>query len=226
MYKYESDLTGKEKRQIEIEKLKKMTFPEKMSHMWAYHKLILFLPLILIVLIAVIANMIENNRYKTVLSIGVIDSAMFLSTEDAAVALEELLGIDNKYSQIMIDNSFVTNGGELTAESVQKFTVVTAAKGMDILITTKPVYETYHDNGFFRELTDIFSQEELAAMNVVNNNAVDISGVANNEKFFGVKYDPAYFTVLVNVDLDEVDQDGVSKRDMIRHFFERVYQNK
>ena len=37
--RYESDMTPKEKRELEKKKLKQMTFPQKVEYIWAYYKL-------------------------------------------------------------------------------------------------------------------------------------------------------------------------------------------
>ena len=40
--RYESDMTRKEKMQLEKEKLSKMNFKEKLAYIWEYYKAVIF----------------------------------------------------------------------------------------------------------------------------------------------------------------------------------------
>ena len=221
MHKFESDMTPKEKRQAEIKKLKKMTLSEKASHMWAYHKLILFMPLIVIVLVISIFRWVENSRFQSVLSIAVTDS-IEMDTRVVAEEIKSLLNIENRYSTISLDNAFFTIDGELNMESVQKFAVVVSARGLDIFITREQLFKTQIDQGIFMDLNEIFSIEELAQMDLLGHYGISVGDSAFILNDMKVPYSPVYLGVIANVDLNEVDHDGVAKIDMIRDFYFHV----
>ena len=73
--KHESDLTKKEKRLLEKEKLKVMDWKGKLQYIWMYYKVWIFAAIGIVFLAFGIRSWIENARIKTFLSIAVVDSA-------------------------------------------------------------------------------------------------------------------------------------------------------
>ena len=218
VHRYESDLTPKEKRQMEIEKIKSLPFPKKVEHMWTYHKLILASPIILVALIVLGHGWIQNIRTDQVLSIA-ITNGFEADIEWLANVTEERLNIDNPFSEVMVDPNFITIDGEFDMNSIQKFTVIVAAGGMDILISNPSIYELYRDQGLFWNLNEIFSEEELSALNLVDNYAIEITHYPTVVERLNLFYDTVYFMVISNIVLDEENHDGVTKRELIRDFY-------
>jgi hypothetical protein len=221
MHKYESDLTPKEKRQMEFDKIKNLPFPKKLEHMWAYHKLILATPIILILLIVFALNIIQNIRTESVLNIA-ITNGFEVDVEWLNDLTRERLNIENQYSEVMIDPSYITIDGEFDMGSVQKFTVMIAAGEMDILISNPDIYEIYKGQGFFMNMNEIFTHEELLESQLVDNYALEITHYHVVAQELNLFYDTVYFMVISNVDLDEVNHDGVMKRELIRGFYQYV----
>ena len=218
MHKFESDMTVREKRHQEIEKLKKMSFKEKVSHMWAYHKLILFMPVIILVLVVSVFRWIENSRYETVLHIAISDSA-WIDTDEVAKEIKTLLNIDNRFSVIGLDNTYFTRDGELTMESVQKFAVVVANRRMDIFITGEDLFDLYMPQEIFMNLHDLFTSEELAEMELLDGYGIYVGDSDFIRNQLDIIYSPVFLGVISNVDLEEVNQDGGFKKDLIRDFY-------
>jgi hypothetical protein len=221
MHKYESDLTPKEKRQMEFDKIKSLPFPKKMEHMWAYHKLILSTPIILILLIVFAYNMVQNIRTESVLNIA-ITNGFETDVEWLTELTRERLNIENQFSEVTIDPNYITIDGEFDMSSVQKFVVIVAAGEMDILISNPDIYEIYKEQEFFMNMSEIFTQEELSKSNLVDNYALEITHYQRVAQELNLFYDTIYFMVISNVELDEVNHDGMSKRDLIRGFYQYV----
>ena len=224
MHKYESDLTAKEKRQLEWEKIKGMSFKNKVSHIWAYHKPILAAPVIAIFLIVTIVNIVIQNRYENVLSIAVINGLHVNDTDARDVSLKERLELEHPHSTILIDPNFTFVDGALTMESVQKIVVFIAAGQIDILITNQYLFENYVEQEMLLDLGEIFSEYELAEMNLVQRYGIDITeAVDMNIEYFGIFYEPVYLTVIVNVDLEGETLEGVTRRELIRRLYFDLY---
>ena len=221
MYKYESDLTPKEKRQLEIEKIKSLPPKDKLEHMWAYHKLILFLPIILVALVIFTYQFIQNVRTETVLRIAVVDSTR-ADVENVIEELRKQLNVHNRFSEISIDTNYFTSDGEFDMQSIQKFTVIVAAGGMDVLISSSGIYDFYIDAGLFLDLNHVFTAEELTEMNVIDSYAIDITDSSIAREVLRLYYSPIYFMVIGNAEVDEINHDGMTKRELIRGFFEFV----
>jgi len=221
MHRYESDLTAKEKRKLEIEKIKGLSFKEKVEHMWAYHKLILTSPILLVLLIVFVHSFIQNSRMESVLNIG-ISGGFEAEVEEIVELTKERLHIENRFSQIMIDTTYVTIDGSFDISSAQKFVVIVAAGGMDILITNPGVYEFHKEHEFFMDLREFFSEEELSTMNHTDHYAINITYYPVVKEKFNLPYETVYFMVIANVELDEVNHDGMTKRELIRGFYRYV----
>ena len=224
MHKYESDLTAKEKRKLEWEKIKGMNFKEKITHVWTYHKLLLAAPVIAVFLIVTIVNIIIQNRYENVLSIAVINGLHVSDMDETVGSLKERLEIEHPHSTILIDPNFIFVDGALTMESVQKIVVFIAAGQIDLLITNEYLLANYIEQEMLLDLGEIFYQSELAQMNLVERYGIDISEfVEINQDYFGVFYEPVYLTVIVNVDLEEETLEGVTRRELIRRLYFALY---
>jgi hypothetical protein len=221
MHKYESDLTSKEKRQMEIEKIKSLSLSGKVEHMWAYHKLIVVSPIILILLLIFAHGMIRNIRTESVLNIA-ITNGFETDVELLTDMTREKLNIENRFSEVMIDPNYITIDGEFDMASVQKFTVIVAARGMDILISSPDIYEHYKEQGLFANMNEIFTQEELSDSHLVDNYALKITNYQIVAEGLNLFYETIYFMVISNVDLDEVNHDGMSKRELVRGFYQYV----
>jgi len=225
MHRYESDLTAKEKRQMEIEKIKGLSFKEKLEHMWTYHKFILASPILLVLLIVFVHSFIQNSRMESVLNIG-ISGGFEAEVEEIVELTKERLHIENRFSQIMIDTTYVTIEGSFDISSAQKFVVIVAAGGMDILITNPGVYEFHKEHEFFMDLRELFSEEELSTMTLVDNYAIDITSYSVVREKFNLPYETIYFMVIANVEIDEVNPEGRTRGEMVRGFYRYVIAEK
>ena len=224
MHRYESDLTAKEKRKLEWEKIKGMGFKDKVSHIWTYHKLILATPVIAIFIIVTVVNIVIQNRYENVLSIAVINGLHVNDTDVRDASIKERLEIEHPHSTILIDPNFLFMDGALTMESVQKIVVFIAAGQIDLLITNQYLFADYVAQEMLLDLGEIFYEDELATMNLVQRYGIDITESADiNMEYFGIFYEPVYLTVILNVELEEETLEGVTRRELIRRFYFDLY---
>ena len=71
--RYESDMTPKEKRELERKKLKQMTAGQKLEYIWAYYKPHMAVALGIILLIVFIGQMIYRSQFDTVFYAAIIN---------------------------------------------------------------------------------------------------------------------------------------------------------
>ena len=72
--KHESDLTKKEKRLLEREKLKEMGLGGKLQYIWMYYKGAIFGLIGCMILLCLIADVYKNAQKETLLAISVFDA--------------------------------------------------------------------------------------------------------------------------------------------------------
>jgi len=206
---------------MEIEKIKSLPFPKKVEHMWAYHKLILASPIILIALIVFAHGWIQNLRTDQVLSIA-ITNGFETDVEGLIQLTRERLGIENRFSEVIIDPNFTVIDGEFDVNSVQKFTVIVAAGGLDVLISGPEIYRHYKEFGFFLNMSEVFTEEEITNLNLVDDFAIEITHYPVVGEGLNLFHETIYLMVISNVDLEEENHDGMTKRELIRGFYKHV----
>lgn len=159
--KHESDLTKKEKRELERMKLGSMSLGGKLQYIWAYYKPQIFGLIGVIAVFFIGKDIYQNAQIKTSLSVMVIDSTGS-AQEAAAKKLEEDLGIsDDPYHRVSLDESVRTGQSqkELDTYSQMSFTTKIAAKGVDILIAPEEFFDTLNGDDYFADLTEMLPQE-------------------------------------------------------------------
>lgn len=203
--KHESDLTKKEKRELERMKLGSMSLGGKLQYIWAYYKPQLFGLIGVIVVFFIGKDIYQNAQIKTSLSVMVIDSTGS-AQEAAAKKLEEDLGIsDDPYHRVSLDESVRTGQSqkELDTYSQMSFTTKIAAKGVDILIAPEEFFDTLNGDDYFADLTEMLPQE------VYDSFGEDISkySVTLDSKELGelleVNYEPLKIGILSNSENSE-----------------------
>ena len=159
--KHESDLTKKEKRELERMKLGSMSLGGKLQYIWAYYKPQIFGLIGVIAVFFIGKDIYQNAQIKTSLSVMVINSTGS-AQEAAAKKLEEDLGIsDDPYHRVSLDESVRTGQSqkELDTYSQMSFTTKIAAKGVDILIAPEEFFDTLNGDDYFADLTEMLPQE-------------------------------------------------------------------
>ena len=203
--KHESDLTKKEKRELERMKLGSMSLGGKLQYIWAYYKPQIFGLIGVIAVFFIGKDIYQNAQIKTSLSVMVIDSTGS-AQEAAAKKLEEDLGIsDDPYHRVSLDESVRTGQSqkELDTYSQMSFTTKIAAKGVDILIAPEEFFDTLNGDDYFADLTEMLPQE------VYDSFGEDISkySVTLDSKELGelleVNYEPLKIGILSNSENSE-----------------------
>ena len=203
--KHESDLTKKEKRELERMKLGSMSLGGKLQYIWAYYKPQIFGMIGVIAVFFIGKDIYQNAQIKTSLSVMVIDSTGS-AQEAAAKKLEEDLGIsDDPYHRVSLDESVRTGQSqkELDTYSQMSFTTKIAAKGVDILIAPEEFFDTLNGDDYFADLTEMLPQE------VYDSFGEDISkySVTLDSKELGelleVNYEPLKIGILSNSENSE-----------------------
>ena len=93
-YKHETDLTKKEKRELEKMKLASMGWKGKLQYIWAYYKPQMAAIVAVIAIAFFVKDLYENSRIHTALTVMVIDS-YGTKQEEAEEKVQKALGIQD-----------------------------------------------------------------------------------------------------------------------------------
>lgn len=195
--KYESDMTPKEKRQAELEKLRGMSLGEKAGYLWTYYKIWLLVPVILIFVIWQGMQIYHNMQEVELLSVGVVDTN--LNTEEGQEAFEsdllELLGTGDENEVIALDTGL--SSGDDSASAMKRATVLGAGT-LDLMICGEELYDSYDAQGAFADWEEILGEDYGKYESYFVDGRLDLSRSAKWDSYGLVIYEPVYAGALVS----------------------------
>lgn len=198
--KHESDLTKKEKRELERQKLKSMNFWGKLQYIWAYYKAPIFGLIGVIVILSVIKDAYDNSKINTALAITVIDS-LGSDYETVQKDVETVLGVDeDEYQVVSLEQNLNTTEGGQELNPYGQMALVTKieAKAIDVMVMPENYYESLDVSGYFAEIKEVLGEETYASF---GSDADSYHVTVSSEEFaekFGIPYDPVCIAVLAN----------------------------
>jgi hypothetical protein len=202
--RYESDMTRKEKRDLEKKKLKSMSGKEKLGYIWAYYKLHMAACLGVILVCCVIGQIIYRAQFDTVFSAAVLNGGMG-DSEVMAEDFKKYIGDEDKYHEISIDSGmYFTGDDSADYTSVMKLTTLISAKEIDVVVATKAQFDKYQDLDAFIPMSELLTAEQMEAYgDSVSEYGIHIGNNEMLEEYGMTTGDDAYMGVFNYVeDLD------------------------
>ena len=190
-YKHETDLTKKEKRELEKMKLASMGWKGKLQYIWAYYKP----QMAAIVAVIAIAFFVKD------LTVMVIDS-YGTKQEEAEEKVQKALGIqDDPYEIVTVDESLRTgeDGVALESYSQMAFTTKVSARAVDVLIGSEDYMDGFEfKDEYFMDLTELLPEDVYQVFGEQNDKysiTIDSDELAEELE---VTYEPVKIGVLAN----------------------------
>ena len=199
--RYESDMTPKEKRELERKKLASMTLGQKIGYLWEYYKIWLLILAVVIMFISMFVTMYQNSQKINLMGLAVANSTTLSDTSGVTEDLIEMLGTGDEHETVTVDTSYYFNEDIANTDPniIMKFSTMVAAQSIDVLISSEHVMDYYKDQEMFLMPPEYLSEEQIAALgDRVSEYGVRIDGSSLLEKWDLVAYEPVYFTVIAN----------------------------
>ena len=157
---HESDLTDKQKRELEKEKLKGMSWGKRFQYIWMYYKPAMAAILGVIILIYGAVVIYHNAKVDTVLYMTVVD-AQDMDVSEITEDIREKLEWESKYQEVVIDLSLFMDGEEnkLNYTSQMAFSTKVGASTVDVVIMPENLYDSFQQSEYFMNLPDILDEE-------------------------------------------------------------------
>ncbi len=156
--KRESEMTRKEKRQLEIRKLKAMGTGGKIEYIWMYYKVWLAAALLAAAAVYLGVAMYQGSKANVVVSVVIVggnaqdtDKLDKLERE-----IKEYLHADEEHDTVRIQANI---SGEDTSASETALTTLIGANSVDVLICPEEVYVRYKEQGGFDDDTLVLANE-------------------------------------------------------------------
>lgn len=162
--RYESDLTKKEKRELEREKIKNMSWKERPGYFWEYYKGHMAGAIAIIVLIGMICQLVYRSQYESKLTVMLLNGGA--GDSDAMTQdFREYIGDDEKFHEFSIDSSmFVGDNGPADYTTAVKLLALVGANDLDVLIAPRDQFKKYEDQeGTLLLMEEILTEEQMEA---------------------------------------------------------------
>ncbi|MDO4339691.1 MAG: hypothetical protein Q4C91_16635 [Eubacteriales bacterium] len=197
--KHESDLTPKEKRLLEKEKLQSMGIMGKLEYIWMYYKPAIFGVIGAIVLIFVGIDLYQNAQIEEVLNVAVINAGLGDPTA-LSEEIREIIGAEGENQEVSVQTNLVTNaeGDDFDYYSRMAYVAKIQTQEIDILIMPEQTYEALLKDGAFADMKETLGEELYASFG----DSVDETHLTVDSSILGselaVDYDPLCICVMAN----------------------------
>ena len=157
---HESDLTRRERRLLEKEKVKDMGMGAKLEYFWMYYKGVVFGFIGVLLLAYFLKDWYHNAQMKDVLSISVVNSGN-LDAETLSADIKELLGYEDEYSQVTINTNLTTepDGKNLDYYAQMAYVTQFQTKSVDVLILPESLYPAVNIDDYFLDMREVLDEE-------------------------------------------------------------------
>ena len=150
---------------FEKQQMCELSLAEKMEFYWKKYKVHIIVTVLLACLFGSILHPVIHQK-ETVLSIAYINA--FPNVEDQVIIdeLEKYLQLNQKKQQVLLDSTYYidnTSDSPYAENYSQKFSSNALDGHFDVVLSDVTNFDFYGNQGFFQDLTTIFSKEELAA---------------------------------------------------------------
>ncbi len=162
--KHASDLSRKERRLLEKEKLAGMGLGKKLEYIWMYYKAVIFGVIFLVAAVFIGWDIYQNAQIRNILSVYVVNGGM-MDTQPLQDQAMELLAANEKKESVTVNSSLSTDkeGKEFDYTSQMVFVTQLQAGTMDVMVMPEALYETLKKEEIFMDLTGLLETEIFGA---------------------------------------------------------------
>lgn len=162
--KYESDMTKKEKRALERQKLASMGMKAKIEYIIGYYKFHILGVILAVFAVIGLVKWADSLKNENMLYLAVVNSV-----GDGGTIMEdfkEYLGDTDKYHIFTIDNSVMLGSDNGTSQadytSTMKLTTLVGAGTADVFICPEDIYKEYAQQDILVNISDLMGKEFVA----------------------------------------------------------------
>ncbi len=200
--KHESDMTSKEKRELEREKLASMHGWEKLEYILGYYKFHIVVVLILILAVFGMTRWVDSLKDENYLYVTVMDATT--EGENLMEDFRASLGDEEEHHKYFLDTSVfhtVTLEGESEMDYTGQMTLATlvGSATVDVLVCSEDIYEIYkgeEGEEVVYQISDLMGEEFVKEHeDICMEDAIRVDDNAVLEKYGLTTGKPAYLIV-------------------------------
>ncbi len=161
-----AEIYKRRENKTEKEKLKEMSFQNKVGYLWEYYRFHALIGIAVIALFAYIIHTIITPKIETQLYIAMVNNPISKTNiEELQVDLAELLQLDPEKENVVINTNFYFDGN-LDYEMNMRQVLVTyiASQDVDVIIAPESEFYSYAHNSFLYPLSDLLPTDIYSSL--------------------------------------------------------------
>lgn len=182
----------------EWHKMKELPRGKRWAYIWGYYKIHLLLILFAIFFFFYfIFPVFGSMRENTILSIAIIDSTAAAKAGTSQLETDYLAALPGRtdHDRVLID---VSGSSNTSSSSEIKLTILLSSVGEnDLIICDQEVYDRFHKEGAFLDLTSCSAQLPADAV-MFSTDAFDLSSCTTWQTYGYTSYSPVYACIPVS----------------------------
>lgn len=200
--KYESDLTSKEKRHLEMQKIKAMNWKQRTRYIFDYYKFVFILAAVMVIIVKIGIGIYQNFQAIELISIAIADVSddNGEGSDKIQKDLLEYMGSGDEDEEITLDTSAMSGDGYMAS---MKMSTVMSAGTTDILICDKETYEKYEEQGAFQDWEEVLGTEYPDFAGYLADGEFNLADSEKWNQYQLVAYEPVYIGMLAGSDNEE-----------------------
>lgn len=158
-----SDLSRKERRLLEKEKLSGMGLKKKLEYIWMYYKAAIFGVVLFIAAIFIGHDIYQNAQIKDILNVYAVNGVL-LDTEALEAQAMEILEGDPQNEKVTFNVSMNTDadGAELDYSSQMVFATQLQVGTLDVMVMPEALYESLHEQEMFVDMEELLGESAVS----------------------------------------------------------------
>ena len=195
---HESDMSPRQRRQLERQRLKEMNWGQRLEYFWEYYK---WVPVVILAVVIVIhegLGIYHRSQQKILLAIAVLDVPVYSADQGPRLGqdLAAHMGTGSDKEVVDIDTSVMSGD---TVAAVTKRSVITAAGITDIFVVNQETYDELEAQGAFLDWQELLgdSAEKYASL-LDEKGRMELSSNEVWNSYGLTEYSPVYAGFLVN----------------------------
>lgn len=191
--KYESDMTQKEKRAQELQKIKSLKGKKRVEYLWTYYRSFLLILLVFVFVICLIVPIIQNIQRNPVLTLALVDANLEADTESLEQKILNYLDTSGKHDEVVIDTTATSSGSY-----VKLATLLLAESDTDAVICNSDTYEFCKQKDCFIDWQKLLGNDYSDYEMYMTDGVIDLSKIPAWQEENYTLYEPVYLGVLQN----------------------------
>lgn len=191
--KYESDMTQKEKRAQELQKIKSLKGKKRVEYLWTYYRSFLLILLVFVFVICLIVPIIQNIQRNPVLTLALVDANLEADTESLEQKILNYLDTSGKHDEVVIDTTATSSGNY-----VKLATLLLAESDTDAVICNSDTYEFCKQKDCFIDWQKLLGNDYSDYEMYMTDGVIDLSKIPAWQEENYTLYEPVYLGVLQN----------------------------